>query len=215
MKLFLSTLYQRYSLLLLSTAFALALLALRIKVTHNGFYSFLVWNLFLAAIPYGITQFLVHFSRLRKYRISMFLAFGVWLLFLPNSPYIITDLIHLHSERSNLPWLDLFLVFVFALNGLLFGLLSLVDMHCFIQERYGSRIAQYTIFQCCILSGYGIHLGRFMRFNSWDILGKPVQLFTTITDSFYMDHVGLMTFAFGGFLWILFLGFRSMIKNPV
>lgn len=203
-------LYRRYSFLILSTGFALALLCLRIKVTHSAFYSFLVWNLFLAAVPYGTTQLLRQYSWLRNHRFLKFIAFGTWLLFLPNSPYIITDLIHLHSDKSNLPWLDLFLVFVFAFNGLLFGLLSLLDMHHLIRVRYGSKIAMYTIFQCCILSGYGIHLGRFMRFNSWDIIGKPFTLFTTIADSFYMDHIGLMTFAFGGFLWVLFLGMQSI-----
>ena len=213
MKLVITSFYQRYSLLVLSTGFALALLFLRIKVTHSGFYSFLVWNLFLAAIPYGITQLLTHFPQVHKHWILKLLGFGTWLLFLPNSPYIITDLIHLHSDRSHLPWLDLFLVFVFAFNGLLFGLLSLLDMSRLIDKRYGTRIANYTIFQCCILSGYGIHLGRFMRFNSWDIFGKPLTLFRTITDSFYMDHVGLMTFAFGGFLWVLFLGLKSLIPD--
>lgn len=198
--------------LALSVGFALALLLFRMKLTQSNFYLFLVWNLFLAGIPYLITQALQLSHQLRSIKIIAFLGFTTWLLFLPNSPYIITDLVHLTIDYSNLMWLDLFLVFVFAFNGLLLGLLSMLDMFSIISERYGKRVAQYTLFKVCLLSGYGIYLGRFLRFNSWDITTKPGTLFFQIIASLQEPKVWLITFAFGGFLWILFSVLRSVVQ---
>lgn len=201
-----------YFNLSLSIGFALLLLLCRIKITESSFYLFLVWNLFLAGIPFAITQLFKRSSKLRSLKIVEFLAFATWLLFLPNSPYIITDLVHLHSDRSSLVWLDLFLVFVFAFNGLLLGLLSMLDMFALIRQRYGSRVAKYTLFKVCVLSGYGIYLGRFLRFNSWDITTKPLSLMYQIAHSLKEPKVWLITFAFGGFLWILFSVLQSALQ---
>lgn len=204
--------HKLYFNLALSIGFALVLLVFRMKLTHSYFYLFLVWNLFLAGIPYLITQLLQLSQQLRSIKIVAFLGFISWLLFLPNSPYIITDLVHLTIDYSNLMWLDLFLVFVFAFNGLLLGLLSMLDMFSIISERYGKRVAKYTLFKVCLLSGYGIYLGRFLRFNSWDITTKPGILFLQILESAKEPKVWLITFAFGGFLWILFSVLQSVMQ---
>ncbi|TMM58001.1 DUF1361 domain-containing protein [Maribacter algarum] len=201
-----------YFNLSLSVGFAFLLLLFRMKITHSSFYLFLVWNLFLAGIPFAITQLFKMSSKLRSLKIVGFLGFAAWLLFLPNSPYIITDLVHLHSDRSSLVWLDLFLVFVFAFNGLLLGLLSMLDMFTLISQRYGNQVAKYTLFKVCLLSGYGIYLGRFLRFNSWDITTKPATLFYQIAYSLKEPKVWLITFAFGGFLWILFSVLQSVLS---
>jgi len=86
-----------YFNLSLSISFAFLLLLCRMKITHSTFYLFLVWNLFLAGIPFAITQAFKMSSKLRSWKIIGFLGFIAWLLFLPNSPYIITDLVHLHK----------------------------------------------------------------------------------------------------------------------
>ena len=201
-----------YFNLSLSIGFAFLLLLFRIKITHSPYYLFLGWNLFLAGIPFAITQVLKMSDKLGSLKIFGFLGFAAWLLFLPNSPYIITDLVHLHSDRSNLVWLDLFLVFVFAFNGLLLGLLSMLDMFSLIRQHYGHRVAKYTLFKVCLLSGYGIYLGRFLRFNSWDITTKPGTLFLQIIHSLKEPKVWLITFAFGSFLWILFSVLQSVMQ---
>lgn len=205
--------YGLYFNLAISIGFAMTLLLFRMKIAGNSFYLFLVWNLFLAGIPFAITQFIRHQYKLRSSKIASYTFFTIWLLFLPNSPYIITDLVHLNLNSSNLMWLDMFLVFVFAFNGVLLGVLSMIDMHLLVKERYDNRIAKYTLFQVCILSGYGIYLGRFLRFNSWDITTKPFVLFQQITNSLFEPKAWLITFAFGGFLWILFLLTQSTISE--
>lgn len=200
-----------YLNLCLSIGFALTLLVVRMQLTESRFYLFLVWNLFLAGIPFVISQLLKTSAAMRSRRILRFLAFGTWLLFLPNSPYIITDLVHLHNDRSNLVWVDLFLVFVFACNGLLLGLLSLLDMFTLISKRYGNRAARYALFNICLLCGYGIYLGRFLRFNSWDITTRPLTLFHQIMNSLSEPNVWAFSFAFGGFLWVVFSVLQSVL----
>ncbi len=198
--------------LILSISFALALFFARVKITHSIYYGFLVWNLFLAAVPYFISQMMI--ARLEN---SIFckglfwMGFMVWLLFLPNSPYIITDLVHLHDKSSNLLWLDMFLVFVFALNGLLLGLLSLLDMSKLLGFRFSNKTASLIILTVCMLSGYGIYLGRFLRFNSWDVLAKPRSLFLEIFSSLNEPKAWLITLAFGGLLWILFCLIQAIL----
>jgi len=199
-----------YFNLSLSICFALLLLYFRLKLTHSYFYFFLVWNLFLAGIPFFITQVMKYYEGWKNSRLQKIVLFSTWLLFLPNSPYIITDLIHLHDENSILIWFDLLLVFVFALNGLLLGLLSLMDMYGFIAKSASKRIALTAIFTICLLSGYGIYLGRFLRFNSWDILTEPIFLFEQVGSSLTQPKVWAITFAFGGLLWVLFSVTRSL-----
>ncbi len=201
-----------YLNLALSIGFALLLLFFRIKITESRFYLFLVWNLFLAGIPFAITQVLRYYANFKHLKLLYFFGFLLWLLFLPNSPYIITDLVHLHNDSSSLVWYDLFLVFVFAFNGLLLGLLSMLDMFSIIHRYYGNKIANITLLTICLLSGYGIYLGRFLRFNSWDITTKPATLFYQIAFSLKEPKVWLITFAFGFFLWILFSVLQSVLK---
>lgn len=191
--------------LALSLCFGLVLLLFRIPLTHSLFYVFLVWNLFLAGIPYLITRWIKGWGARQNSRARFYAVFCVWLLFLPNSPYIITDLVHLHNESSSLVWYDLFLVFVFAVNGLMLGLRSMLDMHRFLARRHSTKMAHYLMFFVCLLSGYGIYLGRFLRFNSWDLFTRPLRLLREMVQTLPDPKVWLMTFAFGGFLWILFL----------
>ncbi len=194
----------------LMLCFGVLLLILRFLLTGNLSFFFLVWNLFLAALPYFISQTIVRLPEARLPISGKLFLFLLWLLFLPNSPYIITDLIHLHNDGSQQIWFDMFLVFVFALNGLLLGLLSLLNIYFFLAEKLSLRTSKYIIFLICLLSGYGIYLGRFLRFNSWDILTKPLQLFSQMAYSVYEPKAWFMTLAFGTFLWILFLLLKSV-----
>lgn len=195
---------------MLSICFALALYWARVTITQSMYFAFLVWNLFLAAVPYFVSQWLVDRSEIKTIPSPLFYSgFSLWLLFLPNSPYIITDLVHLHDDSATLIWLDMFLIFVFAINGLLLGLLSLWDMASVMHLRYPPRLTSLLLFLTCMLSGYGIYLGRFLRFNSWDVLTKPGVLFTEVLLSLNQPKVWLITLAFGGFLWILFQLLRS------
>ena len=99
-----------------------------------------------------------------------------WLLFFPNAPYIFTDLLHLRLKLGMPTWFDLLLIFSFAWNGLILGYLSLMDMEHLVAQKF-NRLAA-CLFSLAALAGaaFGIYLGRFLRWNSWDILTDPFAL---------------------------------------
>ena len=90
--------------------FSVVTYLLRVQLTQSFFFGFLLWNLFLAVIPYTISEVL-KIKPLKKATITLSLL--IWLLFLPNAPYLITDFIHLHYLKSTLIWYDLFMLFSF------------------------------------------------------------------------------------------------------
>ncbi len=152
------------------------LLGLRGWRAHNATYFFLVWNLFLAAIPFAAALL---FERVRN-RFAQATTFVVWLLFLPNAPYIITDFIHLR-ERAPVPlWFDILLLLSAAGTGLLLGYCSVMIVQRVIERRYGARIGWLAASIAMVLSAFGIFLGRFVRFNSWDVLTDPMPVFADV-----------------------------------
>ena len=197
--------------------FCVLLLFIRIKSTESLFYGFLLWNLFLAIIPYAISQYLKKTAHKKRHFISYFFALSLWLLFLPNAPYMITDFIHLHNENSTLVWFDLFLVFIYANTGLLHAILSLHDVYTILKDRWSELIAKNLIFVFSFLCGFGIYLGRFLRLNSWDLFTNPKLILKEIISNLGENNVWLMTFGFGSFIWLLFLLFKSLniSKNQI
>jgi uncharacterized membrane protein len=159
----------------------MALLVLRVERSGSVSYLFLGWNLFLAWIPWMAGQ-AFRTSSGRGSRLLRLGWFGLWLLFLPNAPYIVTDLLHL-SARPGIPlWYDLALLFSCAGTGLLLGYLSLLDVQGAVEERLGRTAGWSVAAGSLFLSGFGIYLGRFLRWNSWEVLTDPSGLFLDIAD---------------------------------
>lgn len=155
----------------LSSALALILLLLRMEQTSSLTFVFLAWNLFLAWIPFAVSlAFGKEFKTYGWVRGGLFI---VWLLFFPNAPYLLTDLIHL-KQRVGIPlWYDLMMILTFAWSGLMLGFASLHNIHVFIREKIGSAGAWAAITALLTLCGFGIYLGRFLRWNSWDMVIDP------------------------------------------
>ena len=135
--------FKTFALLTVSIVFSLTLLMIKMKLTYSFFYLFLVWNLFLAVIPYAITIYLTSIPNLNTFKVIVW--FSVWLLFLPNAPYIITDLIHLRLSNNTYIWLDAIIVSSFAYNGLLLFYLSILDMKTILKGYLNKRILNYSI----------------------------------------------------------------------
>jgi uncharacterized membrane protein len=155
------------------------LLALRIERANNGVFFFLLWNLFLAAIPFGAAMVMELLDR-KRWTVGAWPAFGIWLLFLPNAPYIVTDFIHLR-ERPPIPlWYDVLLLLSCAGTGLLLGYGSVMIVQRVIERRFGVRAGWMVAAVSLVLSAFGIYLGRFLRFNSWEALTDPRPLFGDI-----------------------------------
>ncbi len=208
-KLFLSR-FKTFALVSVSMLFSIILLMIRMKLTHSFFYLFLVWNLFLAVIPFAITTYLVSLPKLNT--LWLVLCFGVWLLFLPNAPYIITDLLHLKIGPTHLLWLDILVIMSFALNGLLLFYLSIIDMKSILQTFLSKKKVNYVITITLFLTGFGVYLGRFLRYNSWEILSNPKYLFVDIINitvkPFAHQEAWLFTILFGLFLWVGYWVFK-------
>ena len=100
---------------LLLVVFSAFLSLLRVQITQNLSYTFLLWNMFLAVIPFMIAEYvkIQEPEKLTKTKLILFII--AWLLFLPNAPYIITDFIHLKTN-TKMAWYDLFMLFTNAGN---------------------------------------------------------------------------------------------------
>ncbi|UOQ51047.1 DUF1361 domain-containing protein [Hymenobacter cellulosivorans] len=173
---------QRLNLLLVlgaSLALSVVLIVFRVFLTQKIYFVFLLWNLFLALIPFGLSTMLGLAAGPVRARVLLPVG-AVWLLFFPNAPYILTDLFHL-EPRSGVPyWYDLALILTCAWNGLMLAYASLLDMQNLVQRRMGSAASWVFVVVALLLSSFGIYLGRFLRFNSWDIITNPLTLFYDI-----------------------------------
>ena len=155
----------------------LGLVGARILWTGEPKYIFLAWNLLLALLPllFALLAADVDDSRPRR-RLRLLGLSGAWLLFFPNAPYIFTDIIHLATSLQSHFWVDLSLVLICALTGLVSGFLSLFLMQSLVARSRGAALSWVFVAAVAGLSGFGIYLGRFLRFNSWDVVTQPVAL---------------------------------------
>lgn len=203
------------SLLTVSMTLSIVLLMIRMKLNQSFFFLFLVWNLFLAVIPYAITTYLRSIENLN--RLGLFVSFCVWLLFLPNAPYIITDLLHLRMSDHYLIWLDVLVITSFAYNGLMLFFLSLYDMEQILKPFLRGKKLFYTTTFILFLTSFGMYLGRFLRYNSWEIVQQPFDLFADIMDIVIhpIQHMQawVFTLTFGAFLYVGYVMIKSLKTN--
>jgi len=174
------------SLIFLSLLFAsivsTGMVAVRIGYSAQGRYTFLVWNLFLAWLPFIFSWLAYRFHR-KQFLLTLF-GF-LWLLFFPNSPYLVTDLIHI-KQLGNVPlWYDAIMIFSFALTGLFLGFLSLYLMQALVVRRFGESLSWLFVLSALALSSFGVYVGRFLRWNSWDVFVQPVTLLHDIANSLF------------------------------
>jgi uncharacterized membrane protein len=162
---------------------AVGAVALRVHRTGRITFVFLLWNLFLACVPYALALGLrVHWVLRRRITVGFAALAAAWLAFFPNAPYMLTDFVHLRGHENALWWFDLLLIATCAGTAWLAGLASLAIVERVLRDAVGSRFARVSIACTCWLSGLGVYMGRFMRFNSWDIVREPGMLVRAIAD---------------------------------
>lgn len=201
--------------LALSSGLAGLLLAARMVFSRQGTYGFLMWNLFLAWIPYGLSVIvaLAHARFPRAWWLLIVPGF-LWLIFLPNAPYIITDWWHL-DERAPVPtWYDIGMLAMFAWAGLILGVASLNRMQHIVREYVGGILSWVFTLGAFGVTGLGIYLGRFLRWNSWDVFYQPWEIVADITERFAhpIRNPGAVGFAalFAMFFCVCYVTFVSM-----
>jgi uncharacterized membrane protein len=163
--------------ILLSTVFCLGLFSARVLHSHSFAYKNLIWNLFLAWIPYlfSIWAAALYSSRSGRWWVLIFPGF-LWLIFFPNAPYIITDFLHL-ADRPRIPiWYDILMLASFAWTGCFLAIASLRTMQLLVKNHVGWVMSWVFAGAVLTLGGIGIYLGRFSRWNSWDIFFFPKEI---------------------------------------
>ena len=160
--------------LVLSSAVTCAILAARIVRAERMTFLFLVWNLILAWMPYLFSLWAALIQRRRPHAWWRLLLPGaLWLLFFPNAPYLVTDFLHLR-ERPPVPmWYDVGLLAAFAWSGFFLAVASLHVMQTLVRRVGGALVSWLFVLGAVGLSGLGVYLGRFERWNSWDLLLFP------------------------------------------
>jgi uncharacterized membrane protein len=205
--------------ILLSTLFALALYVARVLQSHSFAYLNLIWNLFLAWVPFWLSIWAaaLYTNRPGRWWVLIFPGF-LWLIFFPNAPYIITDFLHL-SDRPRIPmWYDILMLATFAWTGCFLAIASLRTMQIIVKDHIGWVFSWAFAGIALGLGGLGIYLGRFSRWNSWDIFLSPNEILyevvlKTVNPLSNLRFFGF-TILFSSFLLICYLMFITIRKEP-
>lgn len=199
--------FRLFAILTASTLFGFVLILIRLYLIDFDFsllqnlqslkryrgtqatFLFLIWNLFLAWIPYWVALSIDFFNRqaslteggtkkpFRQIKLATVLTMlFLWLLFFPNAPYILTDLLHLHRREMVPHWFDVMLFITFAWTGLMLGYASLFEVQRFLSRYFSEKIAWLAVSIAIFLGGFGVFMGRFQRWNSWDIVHHPFKI---------------------------------------
>lgn len=206
-------------------------ICLFMQLTDFSFwYVMLAWNILLANLP----LFFINFSLLqvKNNKRVWAVVFGIlWLIFFPNSVYMITDFIHISNDKimwyeegarysinngamyshNIMHWVELLIIGIGVIYGLLIGMESLYIFYYFLKRKFPKSISGLIIIGISLISGFAVYIGRFLRFNSWDLF-MPHSLFGEVftnVDAFTIEFM----FVFAGFILILFLLYVLFYNN--
>jgi uncharacterized membrane protein len=202
--------------LVLSSLLCALLVFARVVYAGSLTYAFLIWNLLLAWIPFGVSLLLYVYHQQRRGGVLLLLLGTLWLLFYPNAPYIITDFVHL-QQRPGVPmWYDLALIASSAWTGLLLGFVSLYLVQKVVRAHIGSAVSWLFVLAVNGVSGFGIYLGRFQRWNSWDVLANPrgllADVWPRIADPLAHPRTLGVSLTFALFLLVAYLIVSSLLR---
>lgn len=157
-----------------STLLCFGLWGARVYLSKSWTFYFLLWNLFLAWVPYLCSLWAISLHRRYPRRWWLLLLPAViGIAFFPNAPYIITDFLHLY-ERPRVPlWYDIGMLTSFAWTGVVLGIYALRLMQTIVQVWFGRILGWAFTLMIVGLSGMGVYMGRFLRWNSWDLVTQP------------------------------------------
>jgi uncharacterized membrane protein len=159
-----------------------AMIVVRQAYSGEPVHRWLVWNLFLAWVPLLFALAVYDGARRGIGRLPLLALGALWLLFFPNAPYLVTDLKYV-GQFSDVPlWYDVVLLSTGAWAGLALGFISLYLMHAVARRAWGALNAWLAVGFALALSSFGVFLGRFERWNSWDVFTDPGLIARQLAD---------------------------------
>jgi uncharacterized membrane protein len=195
-----------FGILVLSSIISIGLFAARAAPSPRGPYSSLVLNLFLAWIPFLLAWFVYKFfyHPIKIVRVLLSFCAILWLIFFPNSLYILTDFQHIAIRDTDTPvWYDVIMLLWFSWSGLFLGVVSLYLMQKFVTRWSGRVFGWLFVVIAIILGSLGVYIGRFISFNSWDVILNPLSMFGMLRE--HILHVPNQEIVIFSFLFALFL----------
>ena len=168
--------------LLISSTSALLLLLARTVATGNTRFSFMAWNLVLSLLALLASVAFVYAWHGHHTWLKM-ATFVAWLFLLPNTFYMLTDFVHVQDSGDINMLFDIVLIGLFAMNGFLHGLISLLLVQKSLLTKLSRRAGAISITSILIASSFAVDMGRYLRWNSWDILLNPNALLFDISNT--------------------------------
>lgn len=153
-------------------------------------------NLALAWIPYALSSLVAIWARVQPKMVWLALPVAaVWVVYYPNAPYVVTDLIHIRQYAESVPWFDTLLASTVALTGVVIALASLRTFHVIVRNAWG-RVAGIVFATSVICaSAVGVYIGRFLRWNSWDVLEHTSEILQRVPAGEAASRPRLLLFA--------------------
>lgn len=182
-------------ILLAFSLYGCLLLFFRYVYSDRIQHTFFVWNVFLAWIPYGLSLLTMYLVECKQNIALIFSSIG-WFLFYPNAPYLLTDLLHMKLNPYAPIWYELFQMVTFAIIGLFIGYVSLEHIRQLIQRHFGKLYSWIFASLMLFLTSFGIYLGRFLRWNSWNVITHPLDLLEDIGRRFLIPFEYPTTWVF-------------------
>lgn len=199
--------------LLVLSVFCVSMQLIRMYDSQSTTFVKMIWNLFLAWVPMVTAMAMVDVNK----RWALISLTALWLLFFPNSPYLVTDLVHLEPS-PNYHWFDIGLFYSFAFTGLLTGIISTLMVYGKLRAYFSMNVSRLIIMGFMYAAGFGVYVGRFLRWNSWDVAVRPMHLVETM-----WQHVASpmeyklawgVTLMGGSLLFAVFLFFDAIVQLP-
>jgi uncharacterized membrane protein len=205
-----------------ASIFSILLFGFRGFWYDTGGFANLVWNLFLAWIPLLLSYTAWVLSLGRKWLLIILPVIAlVWLIFLPNAPYLITDFNHLAEPSTVVPvWFDIMMLMWFSWTGLLIAVVSLYLMQDIVHREFGRWAGWIMVLIVSLLSGIGVYIGRFIRWNSWDLFTDPMGITSQVISGAQdpsLRSIGFVLIFTGFFLfvYITLYAFGHLLQEPV
>lgn len=206
-----------FRILHLSLLFSVSMVFARVFYMGQSYFMFMLWNLFLAYIPFMLSSLFIDRPVLIDKKLLFIPLALLWLVFIPNTFYMITDLFHLNEPHAMPLWFDTLLIVSFSWNGLLLGIISVQQMESVMRIFLGKYTAAIFLYPVFFLNALGVFIGRFLRYNSWDVITDPLGLVKDIVllvlHPFHFVSAWGMVAGFSTFLLLCYLFLQSWRKH--